>query len=116
LADKEIKLDVSSAVLDRLAKDGYNPQYGARPLKRLIQDKILTSIAGSMISQGLSKGGSISVDMKNGEFTFDIKKGERKVNRKESVNENGNKKVSAKKSEKSIKSPKEKQIVSAGLK
>ncbi len=48
---------------------------GARPLKRLIQSKILTPIAGLMISKGLSKGGTISVDMKGGEFNFSVKKG-----------------------------------------
>ena len=75
LAQKEIKLTLSDSVLAHLAKEGYSPQYGARPLKRLIQTKILTSIAGLMISKGLSKGGSISVDMKGGEYVFNIKKG-----------------------------------------
>ena len=75
LAQKEVKLAVSSSVIDYLAKEGYSPQYGARPLKRLIQSKILTPIAGLMISKGLSKGGTISVDMKGGEFSFSVKKG-----------------------------------------
>ncbi len=75
LAQKEVKLSVSSGVIDYLAKEGYSPQYGARPLKRLIQSKILTPIAGLMISKGLSKGGTISVDMKGGEFSFSVKKG-----------------------------------------
>jgi ATP-dependent Clp protease ATP-binding subunit ClpA len=61
--------------MNYLAKEGYNPQYGARPLKRLIQSKILTPIAGLMISRGLSKGGTITVDMKGGEFAFSVKKG-----------------------------------------
>jgi ATP-dependent Clp protease ATP-binding subunit ClpA len=78
LAEKEIDLSISESVLEYLAKEGYNPQYGARPLKRLIQEKILTSIATSMISQGVGKGGAIAVSMKGGEFTFDVKKG-RKV-------------------------------------
>jgi len=83
LAQKEVKLVVSSGVIDYLAKEGYSPQYGARPLKRLIQSKILTPIAGLMISRGLSKGGTISVDMKStrqdsggaDEFSFTVKKG-----------------------------------------
>lgn len=77
LEEKEIKLEVTPAVLEYLAKEGYNPQYGARPLKRLIQEKILTPVAGFMISQGVNKGGAISVNIKNGEFTFDVKKGKR---------------------------------------
>lgn len=80
LAAKEIKLDISETVLSYLGKEGYNPQYGARPLKRLIQNKILTPVASLMISQGVMKGGEICVDMKNGksgEFTFDVKKGKK---------------------------------------
>ena len=75
LLQKEIKLVLSDAVLSYLSKEGYSPQYGARPLKRLIQTKILTPIASLMVSKGLSKGGSISVDMKDGELTFNVKKG-----------------------------------------
>lgn len=75
LIDKEVKLVLSNSVMDYLAKEGYNPQYGARPLKRLIQSKILTPIAGLMISKGLSKGGTINVDMKGGDFNFSVKKG-----------------------------------------
>ena len=75
LAQKEIRLSLSDSVLSHLAKEGYSPQYGARPLKRLIQTKILTPIASLMISKGLSKGGSISVDMKGGEYVFNVKKG-----------------------------------------
>ncbi|MBA3732816.1 AAA family ATPase [Patescibacteria group bacterium] len=75
LAQKEIKLILSDAVFEHLSKEGYSPQYGARPLKRLIQTKILTSIASLMVSKGLSKGGSITVDIKNGEFDFTVKKG-----------------------------------------
>ncbi|TSC70012.1 MAG: ATP-dependent Clp protease ATP-binding subunit ClpB [Parcubacteria group bacterium Gr01-1014_46] len=75
LAQKEVKLVLSNSVVEYLAKEGYSPQYGARPLKRLIQSKILTPIASLMISRGLSKGGTISVDMKAGEFSFNVKKG-----------------------------------------
>jgi len=60
--------------LEYLAQDGYNPQYGARPLKRLIQNKILTPVANMMIAQGVMEGGSIVVGFKDGEFTFDVQK------------------------------------------
>ncbi len=74
---KEIKLDVSDDVLAYLSKEGYNPQYGARPLKRIIQNKILTPVASLIISKGLMKGGAVAVTMKDGEFSFDVKKGRR---------------------------------------
>ena len=76
LLEKEITLVVSEGVYEYLAKEGYNPQYGARPLKRLIQSKILTAVAGLIIDQGVIKGGTINVgiDAKTSEFTFDVKK------------------------------------------
>lgn len=77
LAQKEIVLDILPEAMTVLAKEGYNPQYGARPLKRLIQSKILTSVASLMISKGVMKGGTITVGHKNNEFTFDIKKGKK---------------------------------------
>jgi ATP-dependent Clp protease ATP-binding subunit ClpA len=75
LKDKEIELAVSDAVIDLLAKEGYNPQYGARPLKRMIQDKILNPVASMMISNKVLSGGIIAVDLVNGEFAFDVVKG-----------------------------------------
>jgi ATP-dependent Clp protease ATP-binding subunit ClpA len=64
LADKEITLEVSDAAVDYLAKTGFNPTYGARPLKRLIQDKILTKVAQLMVSKGILEGGVVSIDAK----------------------------------------------------
>jgi len=75
LVQKEITLEVSDEALDYLSKEGYNPQYGARPLKRLIQNKILNPVASLILSRGLMKGGSVLVSIKNGEITFDVKKG-----------------------------------------
>jgi ATP-dependent Clp protease ATP-binding subunit ClpB len=75
LAQKQIALTIEPAVYDYLAKEGYNPHYGARPLRRLIQDKILTKLASLMVSRGVLSGGSVTVDMKGDEFVFDVKKG-----------------------------------------
>lgn len=75
LLDKEIKLNISPDVLTYLAKEGYNPQYGARPLKRIIQNKILTPVASLMISRGVLRGGTVSVDMKGNELAISVEKG-----------------------------------------
>jgi len=75
LSQKEISLVVTSDALRYLAKEGYNPQYGARPLKRIIQTKILNPVASLIIGKGLVKGGSVEVGLKKNELTFDIKKG-----------------------------------------
>lgn len=80
LMSKDINLVVDDEIMSYLSKEGYNPQYGARPLKRLIQNKILTPVANLMISKGVTKGGTIKVGMKNGEFTFDVKKKKRGEN------------------------------------
>lgn len=77
LKTKEIELVISDSALSYLGMEGYNPQYGARPLKRLIQNKILNPVANLIIKQSISKGGTITVDVKNNELTFDIKKGRR---------------------------------------
>lgn len=77
LAQKEISLEISDAAFELLAKEGYNPQYGARPLRRLIQTKILNQVASLIISKGIARGGIVTVDVKNNEFTFDVKKGRR---------------------------------------
>jgi len=81
LSDKEITITISPAALSYLAREGYNPQYGARPLKRLIQSKILTHVANLMVSKGIMEGGSVRVDMKptspaggEDELTFDVRK------------------------------------------
>ena len=57
LEDKQIKLTFSDSALSHLAKEGYSSQYGARPLKRLIQTKILTPIANMMVARGVMEGG-----------------------------------------------------------
>jgi len=74
---KEISLELTEDAYEYLAKEGYNPQYGARPLKRVIQNKILNKIASLIISKGILKGGIVSVSVKNKELVFDIKKGRR---------------------------------------
>lgn len=97
LTDKEITLEFTESALQYLAKEGYNPQYGARPLKRVIQNKILNEIATLIIDQSIQKGGQIKVDFnpkagphkidgsRAGEFVFDVKKGKKGSIVKESL-------------------------------
>ena len=75
LQTKEITMELSQAVYEFLAKEGYNPQYGARPLKRIIQNRIMTPIANLMVSKRVMKGGVINVDVKESELIFDVKRG-----------------------------------------
>ena len=75
LRQKDIALVIAPEVYIALATDGYNPQYGARPLKRLIQNKLLNPIASLMISKGIGAGGCVTIGIKNKEFSFDVRKG-----------------------------------------
>ena len=77
MKEKDIKLIIDDEVRTFLAKEGYNPQYGARPLKRLIQTKLLNPIASMMISKGVIRGGVITVSVKAGELAFDVQKGKK---------------------------------------
>jgi len=74
LAVKKIGLKVSNDALAYLAKEGYNPHYGARPLNRLIQNKILNPVASYIISNGVKQGDAIVVSMKNNELLIQNQK------------------------------------------
>ncbi|MCL6096754.1 MAG: ATP-dependent Clp protease ATP-binding subunit [Patescibacteria group bacterium] len=72
LLAQEIDLEISEESLLQLAKEGYDPQYGARPLRRLIQTGIENPIAVLIINKTFVKGDKIIVDYdaKEDEFTF----------------------------------------------
>ena len=74
LGGKRITLAIDPSVRSWLAETGFNPQYGARPLKRAIQDKILTPIASLMVGQGIMEGGTVTVTLKNSQPHFEVKK------------------------------------------
>ena len=74
LLEKDIHLSFTDAVYDLLAKEGYNPQYGARPLRRLIQNKVLTPLANMMIDEGLKANRKVLIGLdKNNNLTFENK-------------------------------------------
>jgi ATP-dependent Clp protease ATP-binding subunit ClpB len=72
LAQKELTLDVLPEAVDELAREGYDPMYGARPLKRLIQKKIQDRLALMLLNGELKPGDSICLDFdkKTGELVF----------------------------------------------
>ncbi len=71
---KNIILDIKPAAIDYLAEKGFDPQFGARPLNRLIQNTVLNKMATLIISDQLTEGNTIIVDMKKDEMVFDVKK------------------------------------------
>lgn len=85
LSGKRITLTIAPEARAWLAEKGYNPQYGARPLKRAIQDHILTPLASLMVDQGVLEGGSVVVSLKNGEPSFEVHKTARRAKAKVAV-------------------------------
>ena len=73
LAVKGINLKITEQAFSFLAKEGYNLNYGARPLKRLIQSKILNKVAELIIGKKAKEGNIVVVDVVNNELTVAIK-------------------------------------------
>ena len=73
LADRRITLEVSPAATERLAIDGFDPVYGARPLRRLIQREVVDRIANEMVHGNVLEGAAVTIDIdREGEYTCTI--------------------------------------------
>jgi ATP-dependent Clp protease ATP-binding subunit ClpC len=70
MEEQEIGLSVSESVVKHLAAKGYLPEYGARPLKRLIQNKIENPISAKIISGEISCGDKVRVSLRNNRLVF----------------------------------------------
>ena len=70
LAKLEMKLEVSPAALSELAKVGFDPLFGARPLKRAIQQRIENPVSKLILQGRFGPKDVIPVDVENGEFSF----------------------------------------------
>ena len=67
-----LDLDLSDAALEQLATEGYDPAYGARPLKRVIQNRLLDPLSLDLLDGRFKDGDTISVDIRDGEYTFSL--------------------------------------------
>jgi ATP-dependent Clp protease ATP-binding subunit ClpB len=77
LDKNDMKLTITDAALDWLAQLGYDPQFGARPLKRVMQKRILNELSKQLLSDKISKDDTIEIDVdKKQEFVFKNVKGE----------------------------------------
>ena len=70
LSDKHIKLSLTEAAFDKLSEAGFDPVYGARPLRRAIQTYIENPLANKILSGEVMPETTVSVDAKEGELTF----------------------------------------------
>jgi ATP-dependent Clp protease ATP-binding subunit ClpC len=70
LRGQNITLEVSEAARDALAQRGFDPKYGARPLRRLIQRELETELSRLLLRGELREGARLHVDFVEGRFTF----------------------------------------------
>jgi len=68
LAQQGLKLEIINGTVKHIARQGYDPVYGARPMKRFIQQQLETPVARKIISGELSEGDAVEVDVKDGEL------------------------------------------------
>ena len=74
LEDKQLKLEMTPAAKEYVVEAGYDPVYGARPLKRYLQSKVETLVARTMIADDVEGGDTIVVGVENEAFTVKVEK------------------------------------------
>ncbi len=71
LEQNGLHMNVTEAAIDQIASTGYDPTYGARPLKRVIQNEIQNPLASSLLKNSYTEGTTVEIDFRDGEFVFD---------------------------------------------
>ncbi len=74
LVDRHITLHLSDAAKDLLATEGYDPQYGARPLKRVIQKEVENRVARGILDGTIRDGDTVEIDAPNGKLVMETMK------------------------------------------
>jgi ATP-dependent Clp protease ATP-binding subunit ClpB len=72
LATQQLKLQLTEAAKVYLGRDGYDPQFGARPLKRAIQERILDPLAMQLLEGIIKPGSTIHISAQNGDLKWDV--------------------------------------------
>jgi len=70
--EKNVTLKIGDEVKNQIAKEGFNPVWGARPLKRVIQDQLLDELAMQMVEGKIKAGDSVSTSLNDGRVTFKV--------------------------------------------
>ena len=70
LAERELQLDISESFLDHLVQAGFDPVYGARPLKRAIQQELENPLAQRILAGEFEPGQTVRVDLQGDEVVF----------------------------------------------
>ena len=77
LADRGVEITVSQAARSHLAETGFDPAFGARPLARVIAEKIKKPLADDLLFGKLTRGGTVHVDFKDGQLVFEVEASKR---------------------------------------
>ncbi len=85
LAERHITLTLSDAACEHLVKVGYDPAYGARPLKRAIQKEIETPLARRIVGGEVRDGDTVSLEEKDGGLTFTVSSPQSEASKESSV-------------------------------
>ena len=70
LEERQVKIEISDAARNFIAKTGYDPVYGARPLRRYIQRELETRIGRALIAGDVPDGATLQVDLKNDDLVI----------------------------------------------
>jgi len=71
LEQSQIQMHITEAAIDHIAEEGYDPAFGARPLKRVIQREIQNPLATELLKGSIAEGGSVSIDFRDDQFVFE---------------------------------------------
>jgi ATP-dependent Clp protease ATP-binding subunit ClpB len=70
MGEAGLSIRVSDAAKQEIADEGFDPAYGARPLKRIIQQRLANELATELLDGRIAPGGTVAIDWNGHEFTF----------------------------------------------
>lgn len=73
LANNSISIEVTDRAVEWIAQEGYDPQFGARPVKRVIQRNLLNDLSRQILAEQVTKDNNIVVDVKDDHIVFENK-------------------------------------------
>ncbi|MER7420388.1 ATP-dependent Clp protease ATP-binding subunit [Micromonospora peucetia] len=74
---QDIQVEFTTAGIDWIAENGYQPEFGARPLRRVIQREVDNQLSRMLLESAISPGQKVTVDTRDGRLSFDVAAGER---------------------------------------
>ena len=73
LSGNSLSVEITDKAVEWIAEEGYDPQFGARPVKRVIQRNLLNDLSKQILAEKVTKDNQIVVDVKDGHIVFENK-------------------------------------------